>query len=113
MTFGLGANDRIDVQISEDQLSRSMDKELWMNIFSVPYLSRSLLLLSLVIAITACATLPGTFEVQLQPEAQAISQITVLDELKPVLDAILFGSIEQRREHSPSCFYFRLGSEIQ
>ncbi|MFN2265155.1 MAG: hypothetical protein ACK2UM_12910 [Anaerolineales bacterium] len=69
-----------------------------MNIFSVPYLSRSLLLLSLVIAITACATLPGTFEVQLQPEAQAVSQITVLDELKPVLDAILFGSIEQRRE---------------
>jgi hypothetical protein len=75
-----------------------MDKEFKMNIFREPIFTRSLLFISLVFAMTACATLPGTFEVQLQPEAQAVSQITVLDELKPVLDAVLFGSIEERRE---------------
>ncbi|MGW8226513.1 MAG: hypothetical protein ACWGOY_12300, partial [Anaerolineales bacterium] len=69
-----------------------------MNTYSVPNFTRSLMFISLVFAMTACATLPGTFEVQLQPEAQAVSQIKVLDELKPVLDAVLFGSIEERRE---------------
>lgn len=60
-------------------------------------LSRSLISFMLVMTISACAAIPGTLEVSLQPESQALAQSLTLEELDPVLQSILFGSIEDRR----------------
>ena len=75
-----------------------MEVEFKMNMFTRSNLSRTILLILPILTITACAVLPGTLEVSLQPEAHVLTQTLVLEELKPVLDSILFGSIDQRRE---------------
>ena len=69
-----------------------------MNIFTRSNLFRTIVLILPILTITACAVLPGTLEVSLQPEAQVLTQTLVLEELKPVLDSILFGNIDQRSE---------------
>ena len=51
----------------------------------------------LLLTMSACAALPGTLEVSILPEASLIPQNSVLEELKPVLESILFGTIEDRR----------------
>lgn len=75
-----------------------MEVEFKMKIFTRSKLSHTIVLILAILTITACAVLPGTLEVSLQPEAQVLTQTLVLEELKPVLDSILFGSIDQRRE---------------
>jgi hypothetical protein len=63
-----------------------MDKEFKMDIFTVPNLTRSIFFIALLVAMTACAVLPGTLEVSLQPEAQVVPQPTILEELNPLED---------------------------
>jgi hypothetical protein len=75
-----------------------MEVEIMMNKITRSNLSRTILFILPILTITACAVLPGTLEVSLQPEAQVLTHTLVLEELKPVLDSILFGSIDQRRE---------------
>ncbi|HUV25757.1 MAG TPA: hypothetical protein VMW34_00195, partial [Anaerolineales bacterium] len=57
-----------------------------MNIFTVLNLTRSIFFIALLVAMTACAVLPGTLEVSLQPEAQVVPQPTILEELNPLED---------------------------
>lgn len=61
------------------------------------YFMKGIYFTIMLFTIGACAVLPGTLEVQLQPDEQSLSQAMVIDELKPILEAILFGNIDQRR----------------
>jgi hypothetical protein len=58
----------------------------------------SVFFFALLMILTACSTLPGTLEISLLPEPQANLQIMYMEELSPVLESILFGSIDERRE---------------
>lgn len=52
----------------------------------------------LLMLLAACAALPGTLEVSLQPESQTSSQTLFLEELSPVLEAIIFGTMDERKD---------------
>jgi hypothetical protein len=74
-----------------------MKVETKMKIINRSNLGLTFLLVISIFSITACAAIPGTLEVSFVPESQAISQIAESEGLRPVLEAILFGGIEERQ----------------
>ena len=61
------------------------------------YLTNYLFFFLSLLTLSACSTIPGTLEVSFLPENNLLPQNLVLEELKPVLESILFGSVEDRR----------------
>ena len=57
-----------------------------------------LILLGLFPILAACSLLPGTLEVGIEPELEHQTEITVMEELRPVLNAILYGGVQERKE---------------
>lgn len=57
-----------------------------------------LIFLGLFPTLAACSLLPGTLEVGIEPESEYLTQITVMEELRPVLNAILYGTVLDRKE---------------
>jgi hypothetical protein len=57
-----------------------------------------LIQLGLFSILAACSLLPGTLEVGIEPELEHQTEITVMEELRPVLNAILYGGVQERKE---------------
>ncbi len=60
--------------------------------------SNFLVFLILLPVLVGCSVLPGTLEVSLQPEQGALPSANVLAEIEPVIEAFLYGSLNDRKE---------------
>lgn len=65
------------------------------NQLSPPHM-RILFLLTISLFVVSCSVLPGTFEVGVAPQQVKLSETLTMEELTPVLKAILYGSISDR-----------------